>query len=48
MCLMNKMTKIRKKHNTSSTVEFQDESTEDIAQVVRTMMSREDDQQVNA
>ncbi|WP_107923065.1 hypothetical protein [Lysinibacillus parviboronicapiens] len=38
----------QKKHNTSSTVEFQDESTEDIAQVVRTMMSREDDQQVNA
>ncbi|MFJ7404884.1 MULTISPECIES: hypothetical protein [unclassified Lysinibacillus] len=34
--------------STSSTVEFQDESTEDIAQVVRTMMNREDEQQVNA
>lgn len=32
----------------SSTVEFQDESSEEIAQVVRTMMSREDHQQVNA
>lgn len=32
----------------SSTVEFQDESSEEIAQVVRTMMSREDQQQVNA
>ncbi|MGE7089869.1 hypothetical protein ACQKII_00140 [Lysinibacillus sp. NPDC048646] len=36
------------KLNKSSTVEFEDESTEDIAQVVRTMMSREDEQQVNA
>ena len=33
---------------TNSTVEFQDESTEDIAQAVRTMMHREDEQQVNA
>ncbi|TKI48375.1 hypothetical protein [Lysinibacillus tabacifolii] len=33
---------------TNSTVEFQDESTEDIAQTVRTMMHREDEQQVNA
>jgi len=32
----------------SSTVEFQDESSEEIAQVVRTMMSREEQQQVNA
>ncbi|MGE7110852.1 hypothetical protein [Lysinibacillus sp. NPDC047702] len=32
----------------SSTVEFQDESSEEIAQVVRTMMSREEHQQVNA
>ncbi|QDQ01756.1 hypothetical protein FOH38_15410 [Lysinibacillus fusiformis] len=36
------------KLNKSSTVEFEDESTEDIAQVVRTMMSREEEQQVNA
>ncbi|EON73319.1 multidrug resistance efflux pump [Lysinibacillus sphaericus] len=34
--------------NTNSTVEFQDENSEDIAQVVRTMMSREDEKQVNA
>jgi len=34
--------------STSSTVEFQDENTEDIAQVVRTMLNREDEQQVNA
>lgn len=32
----------------NSTVEFQDENTEEIAQVVRTMMNREEDQQVNA
>ncbi|MCM0626272.1 hypothetical protein M5J14_17395 [Lysinibacillus sp. OL1_EC] len=32
----------------NSTVEFQDENSEEIAQVVRTMMSREEDQQVNA
>ena len=31
----------------NSTVEFQDESTEEIVQVVRTMMNREDDPQVN-
>ena len=32
----------------NSTVEFQDENSEEIAQVVRTMMNREEDQQVNA
>ncbi|MGE7914019.1 hypothetical protein [Lysinibacillus xylanilyticus] len=32
----------------NSTVEFQDESSDEIAQVVRTMMNREDEQQVNA
>lgn len=32
----------------NSTVEFQDENSEEIAQVVRTMMDREEDQQVNA
>jgi len=31
----------------NSTVEFQDENSEDIAQVVRTMMHREDDPQLN-
>ncbi len=31
-----------------STVEFQDENSEEIAQVVRTMMNREEEQQVNA
>ena len=31
----------------SSTVEFQDENSEEIAQVVRTMMNREDDPQLN-
>ncbi|PCD83763.1 hypothetical protein CNQ87_05025 [Lysinibacillus fusiformis] len=31
-----------------STVEFQDENSEEIAQVVRTMMNREQEQQVNA
>ncbi|MFJ3387251.1 hypothetical protein [Lysinibacillus sp. NPDC086135] len=31
----------------SSTVEFQDENSEEIAQVVRTMMIREDDPQLN-
>ncbi|MEY9975973.1 hypothetical protein [Lysinibacillus sp. RC79] len=31
----------------NSAVEFQDESSEEIAQVVRTMMNREDDPQVN-
>ncbi|MGE7997299.1 hypothetical protein ACQKOF_01185 [Lysinibacillus sp. NPDC093190] len=31
----------------NSAVEFQDESTEEIAQVVRTMMNREDDPQIN-
>ncbi|MFJ7730413.1 hypothetical protein ACIQXF_00835 [Lysinibacillus sp. NPDC097231] len=35
-------------HTASSTVEFQDENSEEIAQVVRTMMHREDEQQVNA
>lgn len=32
----------------NSTVEFQDENSEEIAQVVRTMMNREEEQQVNA
>ena len=32
----------------NSTVEFQDESSDEIAQVVRTMMNREDEQQINA
>ena len=32
---------------TNSTVEFQDENSEEIAQVVRTMMNREDDPQLN-
>lgn len=32
----------------NSTIEFQDESSDEIAQVVRTMMNREDEQQVNA
>lgn len=32
----------------NSTVEFQDENSEEIAQVVKTMMNREEDQQVNA
>lgn len=32
----------------NSTVEFKDENSEEIAQVVRTMMNREEDQQVNA
>ncbi|MFT9817200.1 hypothetical protein [Lysinibacillus sp. NPDC056185] len=31
----------------NSTVEFQDENSEEIAQVVRTMMNREDDPQLN-
>lgn len=31
----------------NSAIEFQDESSEEIAQVVRTMMNREDDPQVN-
>jgi len=31
----------------NSTVEFQDENSEEIAQVVRTMMNREEEQQVN-
>ena len=31
-----------------STVEFQDENSEEIAQVVRTMMNREEERQVNA
>ncbi|UPW84156.1 hypothetical protein [Lysinibacillus sp. Ag94] len=31
----------------SSTVEFQDENSEEIAQAVRTMMNREDDPQLN-
>ncbi|MGE7940964.1 hypothetical protein ACQKNB_02645 [Lysinibacillus xylanilyticus] len=32
----------------NSTIEFQDESSDEIAQVVRTMMNREDEQQINA
>ncbi|GAB0167142.1 multidrug resistance efflux pump [Lysinibacillus sp. CTST325] len=32
----------------NSTVEFQDENSEEIAQVVRTMMNREDDPQLNS
>ncbi|MEG0448260.1 MAG: hypothetical protein RR595_00235 [Lysinibacillus sp.] len=32
----------------ASTVEFQDESTEEIAQVVRTMMSRDENERVNS
>ncbi|WP_445479666.1 hypothetical protein ACULLL_05110 [Lysinibacillus irui] len=32
----------------NSTVEFQDENSEEIAQVVRTMMNREEEQQVNS
>lgn len=37
----------KEKQGNNSTVEFQDENTEEIAQVVRTMMSREETQQVN-